>query len=658
MKTERGNGFSPVGASRIEPSGPVARAGSTEERIADAEFDFAQLVRILLFRRKFIVRSAACGAIAALLLGLLIAPKYTATARIEVEPHQAVGNAAEAPLQSNDLVTEIDTHVTRLASRDHLRRVLESLSGGSPQLGPPVGSVSNDKIRPGALLSNAGLSPGEVGRRLRIWLGALAGRAPDHELDELERGVKVVQERTSRIISVSFTATSPERAAALANRSVELYVSGLVEQRRSQKNQELAALGERAAQLKSELDKATEVMGTLLSPQPPSPAGSAPGKLREARLDALQREAASAGQAYGGVLEREREIRGQQEVIVPQVSILSLASLPQRPSSANPILFTFPALIASLIGASLLAIILERIGRPLRTERDVADVLGLGFLGAVPRLPRSCANQPLRYIQNAPYTAYAESIKSALIALDLAQPHRRPGTVLISSSVQSEGKTTVATSLAVYAARLGRRVLLVDFDSRRPSTMRILRSLPQAPVSNVQDPPLDALIQHFADLHMDYVAVPQSNADSLHPSMGKHMQHFLRGLANRYDFVFIDGPPLLGITETRLLAAIVDSVIFVIKWGATKREVVQNAGMLLRNALRSNGSYGVKALALMTQVDPSAIAVYRYGDIDNTCEKYSKPQFERAKPPVTIKDRSHVGDDEVHQTTAGEECAS
>lgn len=653
MKTDRGTDFPSNGAGRTGARAAAARIYGADERTTDPDFDFLQLARILFCRRKLIVTITAVGVMAAAFVGLLIAPKYTATARLVVEPSEATNGGGDGALPAGQLVTEIDTHVTRLGSRDYLRRVLDSLSG-IPETGPVPETAAYEKLGP-ATTREAGLGLAELAHRLNIWASALLSRGPDRELDELERGLRVIQERASRIISVSFTAKSAERAAAVANRVVQLYLNSLVEQKSAQAKQELSVLNARAARLKGELDRNAEAMGALLSQPSPDPAHADDAKARDARLNALRREAASASQAYAEILERADLVRSQQEVGVPWVRVLSLASPPGRPSSVNPMLFTFPALIASLIAASLLAIILERVERPLRSEQDVRDALGLPCIGSVPRLPRSYADRPFHYLQKEPFTPFADSIRSALAALDLAQPSHKPITVLISSSVQGEGKTTVAASLGVHAASLGRRVLLIDFDLRRPSIMRILRGASQTSASQLQDRPLDEFIQHLADLHLDYLAMPQGRVDPAAPFIGKHVQNFLRGLGNCYDCVFIDAPPLLGITETRLLAGLVDSVIFVVKWGATRREVVQNAASLLRNALRSNQNDVVQASALVTQVDPRMHADYRYGQVGDADGIYVKHDF-GAAPVNAITDGSRTGDEEC-EARAVHECA-
>jgi Mrp family chromosome partitioning ATPase len=154
---------------------------------------------------------------------------------------------------------------------------------------------------------------------------------------------------------------------------------------------------------------------------------------------------------------------------------------------------------------------------------------------------------------------------------------------------------------------------------------------PTTPSSGPEEVTLQELIQHIPELNLDYLAIPRGSPDPLTPFMGRRMYHFFRQLGESYDCVFIDSPPLLGVTETRLLATLVDSVVFVIKWGSTRREVVQNAGNLLRRTLRPRGGTVAQALALVTQVDLKRHANYRYGDVGEAFAKYRKYYFGLSK---------------------------
>ena len=104
----------------------------------------------------------------------------------------------------------------------------------------------------------------------------------------------------------------------------------------------------------------------------------------EAQLRELQREATAFAQLYDGLVQREKAIFAGGEV-QPDVRILSSASIPTLPSSLNPLLFVPPAMVLALIGAGLLAVLLEQLDGSLRTERDVTDALGIPCIGSVPQ---------------------------------------------------------------------------------------------------------------------------------------------------------------------------------------------------------------------------------------------------------------------------------
>ena len=136
--------FRPSRTSRIDRPSPMGSRRCIDEYTTDHEPHFLQLTRILRRRRKLIATVAVLGAMLAGVLGLLIPPKYTATAQIVVEPQQAgpIGSRTEAPRSIDQ--SAIDTHVTMLASRAHLRRVLASLSDNS-QIRPNPGQSGERK---------------------------------------------------------------------------------------------------------------------------------------------------------------------------------------------------------------------------------------------------------------------------------------------------------------------------------------------------------------------------------------------------------------------------------------------------------------------------------------------------------------------------------
>jgi polysaccharide biosynthesis transport protein len=336
----------------------------------------------------------------------------------------------------------------------------------------------------------------------------------------------------------------------------------------------------------------------------------------EVRLGELQREATALTQLYDSLWLRQKATLEQGDV-QPDVRLSSSASIPIRPSSLNPLLFIPPAFVLAFIGAGLLAVLLERLDGTLRNEQDVTDAIGIPAIGVMPRLSR-LRNVHLHQLfrKNA---RFAEAIRSVVAtALQLTSPKKSPKVFLVTSSVPGEGKTALAIGFAAYAALLQRRVLLVDLNFRHPSIATELGgSADSGILQALQGQPLAELTKVARDLKFDYLPLVRDSEDAVSTLASERVPELLRQMRERYDCVVIDSAPLLTATETRLLASMVDHVLFAVKWGSTRREVAQNAVRILRRTVHKENRLRDCASAVLTQVDLKRHARYRYGD---SCE--------------------------------------
>lgn len=575
----------PVGPSRPRPAAkqarplpaPVSPPPAQDQHLRD-------MLRVLYRRRRMILTVAFLGAFLAAAVGLAISPRYMAIAEIAVEPPPRGSAGGQA--QAAEEVIVIDTHIAMLSSRDQMTRVLDSLSPGAG-MGTGEPSTGGGVADPISRLAG-GLSLQELTGRLKMWSGLRAGNGTAMTLEQLERSAKIMQARRSRLISIAFTAKSPELAAAMANRIAELYVERQDTQKRASMSEDLARVGERIAELRS------EALSTRSAAQ---------------ILTALER--------------RQDELRSALEFASADVRIASVAKPPERPSSSNPLLFILPASLICAIGASAFAVFRDRLDHSLRSERDVGDALGLPCIGLVPRTARMSATRRHRYLRTEPFSAYAESIRSAAATLKIVARPRRAKVVLVSSSVPMEGKSTLALSLAIYASGLGRRVLLVNLDFRKQSLLASMFSGRGLHRLNVQDLPPAQAIQQVPELGLDYLPVRRHHIDPL-LFASEQMPQLLRQVRGSYDCVIIDGPPLLGAAEARLLPAVADKLLFVVKWGDTSREVAQSALRLLREAGSPGKASSEPATAILTQVDIREHARYRFGDTGELTLKYRR----------------------------------
>jgi polysaccharide biosynthesis transport protein len=625
---------------------PTAEHDATAAHAADkprplGELHFNQVVAILRRRSPMILTIAGLGMVLAIVVGLLIPPKYTAMAQLVIDP--TLGGAAERAPGVSAMDESVDTHVTLLSSRDHLQRVIESLSE-NPGSRPAVRDTADPEPTPGsssgALQSGAQGQPtssittettglNEFKRRLTVWLGMLRRSESTAMplLEEVDRNTRVIQERHSRVISVAYTSTSAEKAAAFANRIVQLYADRLTAQQQAYAKREVARLDERIAGTKYETDSASIAMQQAMQQRYKSEQnGTSEERGADEQLRELMRHAGSSAQLHDSLLRRRKEMRDRQEIVAPGVEIHSLAAVPNWPSSHNPILFIFPAFIVFAIGGSWLAVVLEQLDRGLRSEQEIADALGIPCIGLVPLLPRKHATHPYQHLLTRPFSAYAVAIRSAVARLGLAGPTRTSKVVLICSSVPGEGKTALALSLAAHVGVLGRRVLLVDLDFRQTSPRGEFddaaeRAIVDLPLQN-QAP--EVLIRHIAEAGFDYLPVACYRFDPLALFAPEQMPRLVGQLRESYDCVIIDGPPVLGAVEARLLPSIVDKLLLVVKWGSTRREVAQNALSLLGDSGCLDNDRSDLAIAIVTQVDLKKHARYRYGDVGEFLVRYRK----------------------------------
>ena len=251
-----------------------------------------------------------------------------------------------------------------------------------------------------------------------------------------------------------------------------------------------------------------------------------PGEERDAdiRLRELEREGSARDQLYTNLVRRQKELRYQQEIVAIGCAhpVARLAS--GSAELAEPACFSSsrPSCCFRWAGASWPS---PRNGSTagLRSEQEVVEALGLPCLGLVSQLSRTARIRPHKYLLRHPYSAYTEAIRSVVAGLRLTTPHEASKIILTSSSVPSEGKTTLAVSLAVYIAQIRRRVLLVDLDFRHPTVQRALRTRAKRGVVDLllHDLPPADVIQRVPHLGLDYLPMTRCPVDPGHAVRGR-----------------------------------------------------------------------------------------------------------------------------------------
>jgi capsular polysaccharide biosynthesis protein len=590
-------------AAALQPGPPEAEG--------DAATDIRRLLTILVRRRGMIATVLVCGTLLLAVAAAMMSPVYTAIAQIDVVSPSAPTSLSP---RANQMI--VDTHLVLLKSRDFLREVLVSTTG--PATADPAADTT-------------GVPP------LRVGQAAPNGRALEVQLESFQKQVNVSQSLSSSVISIRYSSKSPDQAADVANRIVMLYRGLLRKREEASLQAELDQLGQRIAELHRAGDASRARLQKHLQAMSASP-GPASDEKKEQLAD-LEKESRADAQLLADLLRRQMETRRRLEVLGSSVWIVSLASPPVAPSSLHPILFVVPGVVLLLFGSCFWAVAREQLDQGLHSSNDVAGALSLPCIGLVPKFDRSGLSEPHNYVAERPFTPYAESIRSIAAALDLVAPSRAPEVVLLSGSEAGEGKTTLALSIARYAAGIGRRVLVVDLDARTPGLLRELKLTADRDIADLilKDTAPEAVVQRHPALAFDYLPMRPGLVDPLSLISSEKLQAAFASFRASYELVLVDGPPAAGRADAALLARLADKILFVVKWG-TRRQTAEHAVRVLGAGHPGRSNPADFMAAVVTQIPPIEHARYWFGDAHDVRSKYERRLLPSSLSSASLKE--------------------
>jgi succinoglycan biosynthesis transport protein ExoP len=351
---------------------------------------------------------------------------------------------------------------------------------------------------------------------------------------------------------------------------------------------------------------------------------SSAGELNRASvgLRALEREAEANRALLKTMLARIKETSAQRGIQSADARVISRATVPTEPYFPRTFLFIGVAFGASLIIGLGLAVALEQIDSGFRSSDQIEHMTGYPTIGLIPNLESklSKTGDVFRFIDENPVSQYAESIRNVHVGLALSNVDQPPKRILVTSAMSGEGKSTTAFSLVRVAALAGKRSILVDCDMRNP-TAHQLAGLPRSPglvdiITGNAD--LKSAIQSAGVANFSVLPAgdPPTNPSDL--LMSERMKRLVIELSEQYDLVVMDSPPVMAVSDPRILAPQADSIVFVVRWAKTKRENVVHA----IKQLADNGAN--IAGVVVTQVNVKKHAEYDYGDSGYYSSRYSK----------------------------------
>jgi len=268
------------------------------------------------------------------------------------------------------------------------------------------------------------------------------------------------------------------------------------------------------------------------------------------------------------------EIRGRVETArlaaassIPDVRILDEATVPQRPTEDLRIPLAAMIMFGCLGVAVGGALLLDHLDARFRYAADVTRAVGLDILGSVPRIEASSGRKGVVNAAQA-----LEAFRELRIHVGFAFGAAGPITLTVTSPSAGEGKSLIASNLAVAFAEVGRRTLLIDGDTRRGDAHRLL-GLERTPglIDYLKDRSGDDIIQATDHANLDFIASGSRGLATPELLASPRMAYFFGTLKRTYEVIIMDSPPLASGGDPLILSALTGNVAVVIRTGSTEK---------------------------------------------------------------------------------------
>ncbi len=412
---------------------------------------------------------------------------------------------------------------------------------------------------------------------------------------KLSKAIVISPILRSRLVYVRANSTDPELAVRIANKLSETFV-----------DQNLA----------NQLFISKEVLQALQMKEGKASYDSLPAVVNDPLILSLRQEYARLDSQRADMSQRytdkfpalkalksnmaavDAQIRAQTERIVSSlktelsgqlkgnnVRVIDPAELPEYPIKPNK---RTNLMLGLLVGAALglgLAFLIETLDQSIRTQEDIENKLGLPFLGVLPQavIQKGRVFEPLLAKE---LSLTSEAFRNMRTMVDFAGVGGKSKALVVTSTVQGEGKTYVASNLAVAMAQLGESVLLIDGDLRRPNIHRAFglsteKGLSDFLVSGRRPEDAASLIQNSDVPGLSVLTCgprPPNPSELLNtPRLGA----LVAWARENYDRVVVDCTPMFPINDTLLWGRHIASAVFVVRFGVTRLPLISSASQKL-----------------------------------------------------------------------------
>jgi succinoglycan biosynthesis transport protein ExoP len=311
----------------------------------------------------------------------------------------------------------------------------------------------------------------------------------------------------------------------------------------------------------------------------------------------LKNEAAAKAELYNMLQGRLKEAGIFAGLRSSNINVVDFASQLPKPTSPHRPLIIVSGVLMSCLLAVFMAFVKESLNNTLRTPDDVKEWTGLPSLGMLPRIGTIVDStkrllppvDPARFrtfktigsgasqiLLAGCRTAEGEAMRELRTNLLLSKVSAAPAVIIVSSSAAGEGKTTIATNLAISLAERD-KTCLIESDLRRPLFAKVFGLTTKAGLSQVltgETSLESALVEVHQIPNFSLLHCGTSAAENVSLIDSEHMKAMLITLRDRFKYIVVDTPPLIPFSDARVLATLADAVILVGRYGLTTRRAL------------------------------------------------------------------------------------
>lgn len=293
----------------------------------------------------------------------------------------------------------------------------------------------------------------------------------------------------------------------------------------------------------------------------------------------LQRDVESSRQLYDNLMQRAKETGVAGELRTSNIRVIDHAEVPRRPVSPRRPFNMLLGFLGGLMLATGLVFFFEYLDNRIRTPDEIKTHLGLPHLGMLPRLDPRAMNGAYPLICNGVPANFSEAFRALRTNVLFSTAQEGSKSIVVTSTGPGEGKSLVAANMAVALAQSGQRVLLIDADLRKPKVHEALGISQEPGLSNllVGRSKASETVRKTSVPGLWVLPAGRTPPNPAELVGSARLRDFIVSLGEHFDWILIDSPPVMAVTDASLLAHHATGVLFVVGAEMTSRHAASRA---------------------------------------------------------------------------------